>query len=71
MALVHSSERLVKPPKVEEAHAWKDAMVIGSKPIVVSMIDSWIRDVVITSCVDGYNVTSTLPQSSHVHIHHM
>jgi hypothetical protein len=58
VAFVHSSERLDEPSRVEKAHAWWDAMVVGSEPIVVSMIDYGVQDVVITSCVDGYNDTS-------------
>jgi hypothetical protein len=40
VALVHSSGRLEEPSFFEEAHAWRDVMEIGSKPIVVSVINS-------------------------------
>jgi hypothetical protein len=43
VALVHASEKLGEPSSFEEAyaeHVWWDAMEIGSKPIVESMIDS-------------------------------
>jgi hypothetical protein len=43
MALVHTNKKLGEPSSFEEAyaeHVWWDAMEIGSKPIVESMIDS-------------------------------
>jgi len=43
VALVHANRKLGELSSFEEAHAkyiWKDAMGIGSKPIVESIIDS-------------------------------
>ena len=43
VALVHSSKKLDEPSSSEEAyieHLWWDAMEIGSKPIVESLIGS-------------------------------
>jgi len=48
--LVHSSGRLKNPSSFEKAHAWWDAMDIGSKSIM---------DVMIASCIDRYSDTST------------
>jgi hypothetical protein len=60
VALVHSNKRLDDPSRIDESHAWWDSMVIGSKPTVVSIIDSQICDVLITFFVDGYSDTSTI-----------
>jgi hypothetical protein len=58
MALVHSNGKLDEPSSLEEAyvkHVWQDAMEIGSKPIVESMIDSRL---VVDGSVVEYKVKS-------------